>query len=357
MQALVLYPNAQFRLEEVSEPKIGENPYSPNDTILEIKYCGICGSDLHYWRHRDKVEGPRKPSIMGHEISAVVKDVGSNVKDFRPGDRVVGEIVTFFCGKCVNCKEGRINICCNIPVKEQRVHYTTGGGFANYAAWPAYSLHKLPDNIGDKEAVLVETTAGCVHSLIERANLKAGESVLILGSGARGLILLQVAKAVGAWPIIVAGTDFDAERRLPLAKELGADVIVNVNREDLVKVVREYTRGWGADVVMEAAGTAEAILLGYKSARPGGRMVVSGGGIVGGINVSLDTYDLITKELTILGEISHVWCSWETAIKLVSTGKVNLKPLVSHVFPLAEWEKAFDTAINCKEALRVALKP
>ncbi|MEM3384953.1 MAG: alcohol dehydrogenase catalytic domain-containing protein [Nitrososphaeria archaeon] len=357
MQALLLYPNSEFKLEEVKEPIIGENPYAPNDTILEIKYCGICGSDLHYWKHRREVEGPKKPSIMGHEVSAIVKEVGANVKDFKPGDRVVGEIVTFYCGNCVNCKQGRINICCNIPVKEQRVHYTTGGGFARYAAWPAYSLHKLPDNIGELEAVLVETTAGCVHSLIERAQLVAGESILIIGPGPRGLILLQVAKAIGAWPIIVAGTSFDEEKRLPLAKELGADIVVNVDKEDLVKMVKDSTDGWGADVVVEAAGTGDAVLLGYKSVRPGGRMVVSGGGIVGGINVTLDTYDLITKEITILGEISHIWRSWETAIKLISTGRVKLKPLISHVFSLSEWQKAFDTAINCKHALRVVLKP
>jgi len=357
MQALVLYPGTEFRLEEVDEPKIGANPYAPNDTILEIKYCGICGSDVHYWKHRGKVEGPRKPSVMGHEISATVKEVGSNVKGFKPGDRVVGEIVTFYCGSCVNCRQGKINICCTIPAKEQRVHYTTGGGFAKYAAWPAYSLHRLPDSVDDKEAVLVETTAGCVHSLIERAGLRAGESVLIIGPGARGLIMLQVAKSVGAWPVIVAGTDFDEERRLPMAEELGADVVVNVDREDLVKVVKDATNGWGADVVMEAAGSANAILLGYKSVRPGGRLVVSGGGIVGGINVTLDTYDLIVKEITMLGEISHVWYSWETAIKLVAAGKVKLKPLISHVFSLNEWERAFDTAANCRNALRVVLKP
>jgi 2-desacetyl-2-hydroxyethyl bacteriochlorophyllide A dehydrogenase len=357
MKGLVLYPNAEFRLENVKEPKIGRNPYSPNDTILEVRYCGVCGSDLHYWRNKGRIKGPKKPVVTGHEVSAVVKEVGENVKDFKAGDRVVGEIVTFFCGKCINCKQGKVNICCNIQPREQRVHYTTGGGFAKYAAWPSYSLHKLPDSISDEEAVLIETTAGSVHSLIERAKLSAGESVAILGPGARGLILLQVAKAVGAYPVIVTGTTTDEERRLKLAEELGADIVVNVEKEDLEKVVKEATNNWGVDVVMEAAGTSKAVLQGYKIIRPGGRLIVSGGGIVGGISITLDTYDLIVKEITILGEISHIWTSWRTAIKLVSSGKVKLKRLISHVFPLSRWEEAFNTALNSKEALRVVIKP
>ena len=212
MLGLVHHLNEELKLLDVEEPQIGRNPYTPNDTILDIKYCGVCGTDLKIWK--GKVVGPEKPVVTGHEISAVIKDVGKNVKNFRKGDRVVAEIVTFYCGLCVNCKQGKVNICCNIPHRDQRVYFTTGGGFAKYSAWPAYCLHKLPDEISLEEASLLETTAGSVHSLIERANLTAGESIIIFGPGARGLVMLQIAKAVGAYPIIVAGTTPDEEKRV-----------------------------------------------------------------------------------------------------------------------------------------------
>jgi threonine dehydrogenase-like Zn-dependent dehydrogenase len=290
--------------------------------------------------------------VTGHEISAVIKDVGEEVKNFRKGDRVVAEIVTFFCGQCVNCKQGKVNICCNIPSREQRVYFTSGGGFAKYAAWPSYCLHKLPDEISLEEASLMETSAGSVHSLIEKANLTAGESIIIFGPGARGLVMLQIAKALGAYPIIVAGMTTDEEKRLKMATELGADAVINVEKEDAEKVVKSYTRNWGADVVMECAGSPAAVLQGIKSVRPGGRMILSGGG-----TVTLDTDDLIVKEVSVFGEVSHIWTSWETAITLVKSGKVKLKPLISHVFPLSRWEEAFNTAADSRASLKVLIKP
>jgi len=245
-----------------------------------------------------------------------------------------------------------VNICCNIPSREQRVYFTSGGGFAKYAAWPSYCLHKLPDEISLEEASLMETSAGSVHSLIEKANLTAGESIIIFGPGARGLVMLQIAKALGAYPIIVAGMTTDEEKRLKMATELGADAVINVEKEDAEKVVKSYTRNWGADVVMECAGSPAAVLQGIKSVRPGGRMILSGGG-----TVTLDTDDLIVKEVSVFGEVSHIWTSWETAITLVKSGKVKLKPLISHVFPLSRWEEAFNTAADSRASLKVLIKP
>ncbi len=352
MLGLAHYPEGELRLLNTEEPKIGKNPYAPNDTILEIKYCGVCGTDVKFWKGKGKIMGPEKPVVTGHEISAVIKDVGENVEGFRKGDRVVAEIVTFFCGRCINCKQGKVNICCNIPHREQRVYFTTGGGFAKYAAWPSYCLHRLPDEISLEEASLIETTAGSVHALIERANLTAGESIIIFGPGARGLVMLQVAKSLGAYPIIVAGTTADEVKRLKMAKELGADEVLNVEKEDVKKAVKSYTKNWGADVVMECAGSPEAVLQGIRSVRPGGRMILSGGG-----TVTLDTGDLIEKEMSLIGEVSHIWTSWETAITLVKSGKVKLKPLISHIFPLASWEEAFRTAADNRASLKVLIRP
>ena len=164
--------------------------------------------------------------------------------------------------------------------------------------------------------------------------------------------MLQIAKSVGAYPIIVAGRTSDEEKRLKTATELGADAVLNVEKEDIEKVVKAYTRNWGADVVMECAGSPEAVMQGIKAVRPGGRMVLSGGA-----TVTLDTGDLIIKEVSVLGEVSHVWASWETAITLVKSGKIKLKPLISHVFPLSRWEEAFHTAADSRTSLKVLIKP
>ena len=359
MKGLVLYPDGQFRLEDVPVPQIGHNPFSPYDVLIEVAYCGICGSDIHKWKETDRrgVKGPSKPVVSGHEMSGTVVEVGPGVTDFKPGDRVVGEIVTFYCGKCINCRTGRINICANMKPSDQRIHYISGGAFAKHVVWPERHLHHLPEAIGLKEAVLIEPTAGSFHSLIERMDLKAGESLVIMGPGARGLILLQIAKAVGASPVIVTGLTRDEKVRLPLAKEFGADAVVNVEKQNLLEIVKQMTNGIGADVVVENTGSPKAVEDTLDLARPGGRILISGGGIRGGITASIDTYKIIVKELDLKGEISHVWTSWRNALNLVAQGKVHIKPLVSHVFPLREWEKGFDLAATSAEALRVALVP
>src|SRR5512138_573289 len=224
MKGLVSHPNGDLTLSEVPVPQIGKNVYAPRDVLLEIKYCGICGSDIHRWKaDKTGVKFPPRNVVSGHEIVGVVREIGSKVTKFKPGDRVVCEIVTFYCGTCPACREGRFNICNTLPPMEGRAHFMTGGGFARYTVWPEQQLHKLPDSIGDLEAVLLEPTAGSVHSIITRMGMKAGQSVAILGPGARGILMLQVCKAIGAGPIYVSGLDRDVPVRLAMAKRLGAD--------------------------------------------------------------------------------------------------------------------------------------
>ncbi len=357
MEGLVLHPNGRYSLEDVPRPEIGKNPFVPFDVLIEVAYCGICGSDVHKWKDAGHLSGPSKAVVSGHEMSGTVIQVGPEVTDFKPGDRVVGEIVTFYCGKCINCRTGRINICARMKPMDQRIHYVTGGAFAKYVVWPEKHLHHLPSSIGLKEATLLETTAGCYHSLIERMEIEVGESMLILGPGARGLILLQIAKTAGASPIIMVGLTRDEKVRLNLAQQLGADKVVNSEKIDLFELLNKMTDGIGADVVVEDTGSPKAVEQSLDLARPGGRILISGGGIRGGITASLDTRKIIVKELDIKGEISHLWTSWVKAIQLVSEGKVSLKPLVSHVFPLKDWENGFELAATNQEALRVVLTP
>ena len=147
---------------------------------------------------RDKtgVKTTTRSVVAGHEIVSIVKAVGKNVTTVKPGDRVVHEIVTMYCGRCPACLEGRFNICNTLPPMEGRAHFVTGGGFAKYTVWPEWQLHVLPDAISPKAAVLLEPVAGSVHTIITRMGVKAGESVAILGPGARGILLAQVCSTV-----------------------------------------------------------------------------------------------------------------------------------------------------------------
>ncbi len=359
MKGLVLYPDGHYSLDEVPEPRLGAGRYAPHDVLIEVAYCGICGSDVHGWHVAagTRLAGPSKAVVGGHEMVGTVRAVGPAVTRVKPGDRVVGEIVTNYCGECVNCRAGRINICVNTPPKDGRIHYTEGGAFAPWVAWRDSALHILPDNVTSEEAVLMEATAGSVHCLYERLELRAGESVAILGPGARGQILLQLALAAGARPVLVSGIQRDARIRLPLAKELGADRVVNVDEEDLIAAAKELTGGQGFDVVVENAGVASAVEQAIEIARPGGRIMISGGGIRGGVTIPLHTWPVIVKELTLYGEISHNWTSWKTAVAMAARGQINLKPLLTRVYPLSQWEQGFSDAATGDDVMRVALRP
>ena len=358
MTGLVSFPNGDIRLEEVPVPEIGINPFAPHDVLCEVEYCGICGSDIHKWLDESKegVKHPPNPVVAGHEIVSIVKEVGSEVTTVQPGDRVVHEIVTFYCGHCPACLEGRFNICNTIPPMQGRAHYVTGGGFAKYTMWSERQLHKLPDGISSREAVLIEPTAGSVHSVITRMGVKAGESVAILGPGARGQLLMQVCRAIGAGPIVVTGTERDVHFRLETAKRLGADIVVNVDQEDIRDVVNEMTDGIGMDVVLENSGAVEPIAESLDIVRNGGKVLWAGGGIRGGIVAPVDTHKIIVKEIDVKGEISQIPYDWKTAIKLVDNGAVKLESLVTHEFSLADWRKGFDLAATSPECLRVAIK-
>ncbi len=218
MKGLVLFSDGSYALKEVPQPEIGRNVYAPHDVLIEVGYCGICGSDVHKWKDSNKkgVSSPTSAVVTGHEIVGTVKAVGPEVADVKVGDRVACELVTFYCGRCINCQTGRINICCNMPSMDQRAHYVTGGGYARYTMWPAGHVHVLPPSISLEEGTLLEPTAGSVHSMIERMKVQAGESVIILGPGARGLILLQIAKACGASPVVITGLSRDERTRLAI---------------------------------------------------------------------------------------------------------------------------------------------
>lgn len=344
MKGLVKYEKGPGNMEirEIAEPKA-----LPGQVKIEVKAAGICGSDLHIY-HSDIAIPVRPPVVTGHEFSGVVVEVGEGVTSCKVGDRVSSETAFEYCGKCHNCKTGRYNLCDG----RRTLGYWFNGAFAKYTVVPEGRIHVLPDSISYEEAALLEPAACVTHAVMDLASIEAGNVVLVSGPGAIGLIALQVAKAHGAY-VIVSGTSIDAER-LGFAKKLGADLIVDVQKEDLLAVVKAHTiMGRGADVVLECSGSGRATAAGIEAVKKQGQFVQIG---LAGKPFELNFDRICYKEIKVTGSLGSVWTSWINAINLVAMKKLNLKDLVSHTLKLDDWEKGFDI-FEKKEGLKILFKP
>jgi len=343
MKAVVKYQKGKgfVELREVPIPEIKDD-----EVLIEVKAVSICGSDIHIY-HDEHPNWP--PMIMGHELSGIVAEVGKLVKDWKPKDRVVSETRTKSCGTCFYCQTGNPQIC---PQKRP-IGIGVNGAMAKYVAIPARLLHRLPESISFEAAALTEPIAVCVHGLIERTRINAGETVLITGAGPIGLICLEIAKAAGAF-VIVSGTSRSAELKLTKAKELGADEVIDIGKVDIVKKILELTNGLGVDLVIEASGSSSAIKTAFETVRRHGR--ISAFGISGKPVVEVPWDVAIFKAPIVTFCFSSSWSSWEITLKMLERKQLHPEKIITHRFPLEKWQEAFETIQNGK-AIKVVLLP
>ncbi len=328
-------------LADVPKPEPG-----PNEVLVETKAAGICGTDIHIYCD-EFMYNP--PVVLGHEFSGVIAGVGEGVTEWRVGDRITSETAGKVCGRCHLCRAGRYNLCPH----RLGFGYHLNGAFARYILIPRQELlHKLPENVDFISGALSEPSAVIVHGIIELNPISPGDFVVVTGPGPVGLLALQVAKNSGAETVVVTGTEVD-EERLELALKLGADLTFNVQREDPVDAVQELTNGHGADFVIECSGSAMAAVQAFQIVGRGGRYVQIG---LFGEPFELDFDQLVYKELRVCGVWSQVWSSWDRALKLMASGKLQTRPLVSHVLPISEWRKGFEL-IEKKQGIKVVLTP
>lgn len=329
-------------LREVPEPTPG-----PGEVLIQVNAAAICGSDLHIRRD----EHPYWPPIvLGHEFAGIVRALGDGVSGYAPGDRVVSETSTGSCGLCFLCRSGNRQIC----AEKRAPGIGRNGAFADLLVMPAALLHRVPDGLSMEEAALSEPTAIGVHAVLERARVQPGESVVITGPGPIGLLCLQVARAAGAGPIIVSGTPNAAALRLPAARDLGADVTVNIGQESLVDRIMALTDGRGADVAIETSGAAAAIGALPHLVRRLGRLCAVG--VVGHPEVSFPWDAAVFKGLEVQFSFSSRHTSWVTGLRLLATGKVRAKPLLTMKVPLERWRDAFEAQEQGK-AIKALLVP
>jgi len=344
MKAVVKYGKGKGLVEirEVPEPKMKED-----EVLIEVKAVSVCGSDLHIY-HDAHPYWP--PVILGHEFSGVIAEVGKEVKGWKTGDRIVSETRTGSCGICYMCQSGFPQVC------EQKRPYGIGinGAYTKYVAGPARLLHRLPDNIPFEVGAVIEPTAICVTSILERSRLQAGESLVITGPGPIGLISLAIVKAAGAGLVGITGTSSDEGIRFEKARELGADFMIVVDKENPVQKVLEMTNGLGVDILIETSGSGKAIYQAFEMVRRLGRICAIG--ISGKEEVPIPYDRGIFKALRYDFCFSSSWTAWETTIGLISKGVLPIEKIITHQLPLEKWEEAFRLLENL-QAAKVILIP
>ena len=317
-----------------------------DEILIKIKYCGICGTDMHIYAD----EFPNSPPVtIGHEYCGTIAQVGARAaSSWTVGDRVVGELHTGACGTCPLCLAGKPNIC------DQKLALGSkyDGAFAEYLTLPAWLAHRLPDDVPWEVAGITEPFAIATHCLIERGQLGEEQSVLISGSATMGLMSTIWASRLGVKKIIVSGTNIDRDLRFPLAMAVGATHVVNVQEESLADVVLAQTEGRGVDAWIECSGSAAAISSGIDLVKKTGKVVMIG--LVGPETIALPWNTLLYKELDLTGCFSSPPSSWEKALAVEGQEGAKLRRLVTSIMPLDEWEKGFEM-MRSGEAVKILI--
>ena len=317
-----------LELRDIPEPKPG-----PGQVKLKVQAAGVCGTDLHIYLDEFK---SWPPVVLGHEVSGEVAELGLGVTSVQTGARVTSETYYSTCESCRYCRNGRTNLC----LSRRSIGSAVNGAFTEYLIVPARNLHVLPREVSYDEGALTEPLACVVQGVqLIGPTVRAGELAVIAGPGTIGLLTLQVIKSSGA-RVVVIGTAAD-EKRLEVAKVLGADQVLRAESEDVATCIGDLsTAGLGADVVYECSGAGAAAQDLLSLVRRRGRYVQVG---LFGRPIAWDLDQVCYKELTVTGSNASTPESWIRAIDLMASGAVRMKPLITHRFALNNWQAAFDT--------------
>jgi L-iditol 2-dehydrogenase len=318
------------RPDEVSYAELPAPEPGPWDVVVSSRVAGVCRTDLEIVHGQIGPGWVRYPVVPGHEWSGVVREVGERVTDIRPGDRVVCEGIVP-CGRCDRCRVGDTNLCRNYD----QIGFTRAGGCAQEVVAPRHVVHRLPEAVSFDGAVLIEPAA-CVLRALERSSPRPGERIGVVGIGTLGSLALLLARLYSPALLVAYGI---RESELALAKRLGADAVVHVGEADPVAETGRLAEG-GLDLVVESAGVPEAVELAAALVRHGGRCAVLGiAGEGRTLTIAQDRFSF--GDVSLIGSFSYTSAVWSRVVGLVSSGRVDFSPLVTHRFPAAEYERAF----------------
>ncbi len=349
MTAAVLHAPYDLRLEEVATPTPG-----PEEVLIKVHACAICGTD-------PKVIGKGWPYplrygefIPGHEYSGEIVAVGPDAGPWKIGDRVAVEAHKG-CGKCRNCMRGRYTICLNYGKPEtghRHYGFSTNGGYAQFVVNHVNTLYKIPDSISYAEAALV-TTGGCAMFAIENVGgFMAGETVAVLGPGPMGLMTVQIVRALGASKVFLTGTRTE---RLDVGKRYGADVVIDVTKEDPVPIIMRETGGAGVDLAIEASGDAVAAAQCIEIAARGGRISFIGDPVEPAL---INIKKFVLDDLMAAGVRGEGRVNCARVMELFKIGKLSGEGIITHRFPLQDLLEAIDVYVKRKDgAIKVVIEP
>lgn len=323
MKAAVYHGPGDLRVEEVPVRKLKDN-----EVKIQVKYCGICGTDIHIFHGDGGCCDVTPPLVPGHEFSGVVAEVGAKVKTVKVGDRVTGD-PNDMCGECYFCKSGMQHFCKN----NIGVGTTVDGGFAEYVIIREKQVYKVSDDLSFIEAAMTEPISCCLHG-IDLCNIKAGDTVLVIGGGPIGMIMMQLAKNAGASKVIMSEP---VEEKREQALKLGATKTIDPLHEDVEAVLAEYCEN--VNVVIECVGNvhtqADAVRFAGK-----GATIMYFGLAAPEESFPIRPDDIFKKELHITSSYINPY-SFERAIQILESGTVELESLITNVVPLDDIADVF----------------
>lgn len=335
MQAVVFPAAETVSVEQVADPACERD-----EVIVQVAASGLCGTDLHIYRNEYMSDFP---VIPGHEFSGVVAEVGKDVADFKPGDRVTVD-PNLYCGHCYFCRNEQANHCLNW----QGIGITRPGSFAEYVAVPARACYRVPDSLNDAQAAFIEPLSCVIHAL-KRLRVWPGDEVLIFGAGPMGLILVQSLRHSGASQVVVVEKQTE---RLALASQLGASAAIAAG-PDQAEALREIAP-YGFAIVIDATGVPAVIEQSFNYLKPRGQFLQFGVA-PNNARVSLSPYDIFRHDWTIIGSFALCY-TFQPAIAWLAGGIVDVEPLISHTLPLREFPVALQEFAAGK-TMKVHLRP
>ena len=343
MKALLLKAYKQLELTDMPEPSLG-----PDDLLVRVAACGICGSDIHGF---DGSTGRRiPPLVMGHEAAGTVERVGEHVTHFHIGQRVTFDS-TVYCGKCYYCRRGQVNLCDDRQVLgASPPEYRRHGAFAEYVSVPQHIIYPLPDALSFEDAAMIEATTVAVHA-VSLTPVQLGDTAVVVGSGMIGLLVIQALRLAGATRVIAVDVE---DSRLRRAARLGAEVCLNSRQTDVSGSVRNATLGRGADVAIEAVGNSAALETALACLRKAGTLT-----LIGNVapKVELALQSVVTRQIRVQGSCASAG-EYPACIDLLARKAIQVEPLISAVVPLAEGPAWFERLYaGAPSVMKVILQP
>ncbi len=341
MKAAILRGEKRIEIEDWLVPDFKEN-----EVLVAVRSVAICGSDLHGFQGLIPLRRPIGIT-MGHELSGTVAEVGSKITNVKEGDHVAVD-PQLSCGECHPCRQGWRNLCENVRVIGSAMRGYQHGANAEYVAVPGENVYKMPGNLSFDEAAMAEPVGNAIH-LVRRTGVGKGANVVILGAGAIGSIVIQVAKGFGAKKVtVIEPSAFKRE----LAKKMGADETLHPDKDDIIEHIYRDTGGLGADIILECCGIDATYNMAIQLARKRG--------IVGAFGyldeeVTFPMKPIIFSEISIIGSTGFYWPD-DPALEMMADGRIDVKPLITHSFPLDNAQEAYELAEK-PESIKVVINP